>query len=224
MNSPRTMPCVLVLPPRSKPPGFQSPRICCCEARDDRVDELPLRRAAAFPRRSASLSSMRCAVDQRGGRSARADRAARHRTPGGRTDRSGARSWISAQRRVADHSSSSCRAGVGGRHRSALVRIHGGPLVHGALAARIAQGADAGQEEIGAADARSRTAASRRGARRRRRRAASRSRRSGVPSARGCAMPSSGSLSSGQAVECASQRPRRSARTRTGARCWRRGR
>ena len=28
MNSPRTMPCVLVLPPRSKPPGFQRPRIC----------------------------------------------------------------------------------------------------------------------------------------------------------------------------------------------------
>ena len=29
MNSPRTMPCVLVLPPRSNPPGFQRPRICC---------------------------------------------------------------------------------------------------------------------------------------------------------------------------------------------------
>src|SRR5437773_54435 len=28
MNSARTMPCVFVLPPRSKPPGFQSLRIC----------------------------------------------------------------------------------------------------------------------------------------------------------------------------------------------------
>ena len=28
MNSARTMPWVLVLPPRSNPPGFQSPRIC----------------------------------------------------------------------------------------------------------------------------------------------------------------------------------------------------
>ena len=40
MNSARTMPCVLVLPPRSKPPGFHRPRICCLEAGDDRVDEL----------------------------------------------------------------------------------------------------------------------------------------------------------------------------------------
>src|SRR4051794_4005504 len=29
MNSPRTMPCVLVFPPRSNPPGFHRPRICC---------------------------------------------------------------------------------------------------------------------------------------------------------------------------------------------------
>src|SRR4051812_34417372 len=29
MNSPRQMPCVLVLPPRSMPPGFHSRRICC---------------------------------------------------------------------------------------------------------------------------------------------------------------------------------------------------
>jgi len=28
MNSARTMPCVLVLPPRSNPPGFHSSRIC----------------------------------------------------------------------------------------------------------------------------------------------------------------------------------------------------
>ena len=32
MNSARTIPCVLVLPPRSKWPGFQSPRICAVNA------------------------------------------------------------------------------------------------------------------------------------------------------------------------------------------------
>ena len=38
MNSARTMPCVLVLPPRSNPPGFHSSRICFSKAVDDGVD------------------------------------------------------------------------------------------------------------------------------------------------------------------------------------------
>ena len=41
-NSARTIPCVFVLPPRSKWPGFQSRRICAVNAVDDRLEVLLL--------------------------------------------------------------------------------------------------------------------------------------------------------------------------------------
>src|SRR6266404_5258804 len=59
MNSPRTIPCVLVFPPRSKPPGFQSPRICVVK-----LDMIELRYSSSFGSSFSSAifnpSSLRC--------------------------------------------------------------------------------------------------------------------------------------------------------------------
>ena len=75
MNSPRTMPCVLVFPPRSKPPGFQSRRICCSklamiESSHASSSGIGLSSARANP------SFGRLHVDQR--RRQRRDRIAQH--------------------------------------------------------------------------------------------------------------------------------------------------
>src|SRR5438132_6684667 len=59
MNSPRTIPRVLVFPPRSKPPGFHSPRICVVK-----LDMIELRYSSSFGSSFSSAifnpSSLRC--------------------------------------------------------------------------------------------------------------------------------------------------------------------
>ena len=89
VNSPRTMPCVLVFPPRSKWPGFQSPRICAVK-----VVMMSSRWASssgcARSSASASPSSDALAVDERRDELGRSGRGGGDRGRAGRTGRTAA--------------------------------------------------------------------------------------------------------------------------------------
>ena len=218
MNSARTMPCVLVLPPRSKPPGFHRPRICCVKLAmiESTNSSSP---GSGVSSASASLSSARCRLISAVTRRASGSRSSASNA--GRKNGSKRRSsWISLSDVSRDHVEQ-LRAGVGGRDRSTRVRIHRGP--RSLRGGQEAQGADAGQEEVGAAehgDELRQAGEALVGAVGARDREAVGGRAVGAPAARAeqrIALVR-------QAVEVDARSPRRSARTRTGARCWRRGR
>ena len=141
MNSARTMPCVLVLPPRSNPPGFQSGasaawKLAMIESTNSSSPgKQPLLGERRASRRRAA------AIDQRGDEARDAGRAARRRTPGGRRDRSGARSAGTQRQQVSTSRLRSAEPVLARRHRSAGVRVHGG--TSSSVRSQEAQGADA---------------------------------------------------------------------------------
>ena len=151
MNSPRTMPCVLVLPPRSKPPGFHRSLICSREARDDRIDEAAPRRAAVVPRRSAGPRRPRCRLISAVVKRASGSRSSASKA--GRTKGSKRRSSCSsADGAVSPTKLRQRRAGVGARHAGGWCSSSW--LLLQVRCDEIAQRANAGQEEVGAAAAR----------------------------------------------------------------------
>ena len=116
------MPCVLVFPPRSNPPGFQSPRICVVK-----LSMIELRNSSSLGSGFSSAifkpSSFRCLFINRGDQ---------------------ARDWIAKdgveywakpvidsafhlqkEHRGVAHQVQKPRASIGSRHWTADVRIHG---------------------------------------------------------------------------------------------------
>ena len=151
MNSARTMPWVLVLPPRSNLPGFQSPLICALKV--SMIDWVRLLRSAGI-RSSASFrpSFGRCQLINAVVRRASGSRSSASK--GGRIQGS-MRRWSCISRSdvslIQLRSAEPVSAGGTGRlvDRTQHVSLHHDPLsAHGR---EVAQRADAGQEEVGAA-------------------------------------------------------------------------
>ena len=149
MNSARTMPCVLVLPPRSKPPGFHRPRHLLAGSSsmiESTNSSSPGKQPFLGQRRGSrrALRRLISAVTRRaiGSRSSASN--------AGRTQGSKRRSQLQQlERRYRTARLRNAEPVLARRHRAAGVRVHGGPLIAGMR--QEAQRADSRQEEVGAA-------------------------------------------------------------------------